>query len=106
MEEPKFTQGPWKWTQFNDQFGARCFIVPVGESTQYPLVIAEVEHGFATCNLVAAAPEMFDALRDLVDYTEETGTHFTSDDHPHHPLYRARAVLEKVLVDPLTGRIF
>ena len=55
MSEPKFTKGPWKW-QDEEEYG----IVVHAEHSPIAMVICEEDKANAT--LIAAAPDMYEAL--------------------------------------------
>ncbi len=67
-----YTPGPWKWINIKG-FAADRYIVPADYNIKDPLykphtydvIIAKVHHGFSTCNLVAAAPEMVELIKAL-----------------------------------------
>ena len=66
------TPAPWKWLQFNREFGANCYIVPEDEKVEtHPLVIAEVNHGWSTCDLIANGPVWLQFLIDKVHLLEK-----------------------------------
>lgn len=75
MAETKFTPGPWV---FDDNDGYNCGSIwarmaPSGHGHAGPLIAravgdsAEVE---ANAHLIAAAPEMYEALKEAVEYFE------------------------------------
>ena len=55
MSKPKFTKGPWKW-QDEEEYG----IVVHAEHSPIAMVICEEDKANAT--LIAAAPDMYEAL--------------------------------------------
>ena len=85
MSEPKFTKGPWAllspWktiiTIEPDKHKARGMAVdPVADMREYATIIADTEHSShrvsketqqANAHLIAAAPEMYDALEEDAD---------------------------------------
>ena len=58
MSETKFTKGPWKW-QDEEEYG----IVVHAEHSPIAMVICEEDKANAT--LIAAAPDMYEALETI-----------------------------------------
>ncbi len=83
MSEPKWTPGPW--SAHEAKFG---WEVVVGERPLYGKSITgwgAVSTTEANARLIAAAPELYEALEALRPYFE--GEHYP--DHPHCVLIRA-----------------
>ena len=61
MTEPGFTPGPWRFGHYGD--GERCWIGPDHDGPIVADVPRDIE---ADARLIAAAPELFEALRALL----------------------------------------
>ena len=88
--ETKWTPGPWDKSHNGHYWdiGVRddCPVVPI-----YPSTCIGVQTGMeANANLIVAAPELYDALENLVRELEETGLQAEWDNYP-----QARAALAK-----------
>ena len=95
MNEAKFTKGPWNrniWTN-----GRRSIIKYTDASMTYAREVAEIwpthneDEFLANQNLVAAAPEMYEALSSYFKQAQLNGSQIAGEQL--YPL--ARAVLEK-----------
>lgn len=107
------TPGPWEvdWIEWNGQAertvsdsitGEQIALVPfrlsedANDSSDEELATDEAET-YARARLIAAAPDLLSALRQLVDYVEETEGRFPTNDD--HPLFAARAALSRATQD-------
>lgn len=81
MAEPKFSPGPWRWT--NDKYLA-------GEGGQL-LIRASFMTNDVDMLLIAAAPDLYAALDDLLDYRGGAESALEDD----HVVDRAKAALAK-----------
>ena len=78
----KHTPGPWYVPDQRD-----CIVEFVNEETGYKIAIANCGESYvlddaemcANAALIAAAPELLEALRVLVDHTQEQYPHFESE---------------------------
>jgi len=76
----KFTPGPWKWTAGwsmgpSEKDGTSCVQNDKGDLVFHSCDGCSLEPSEADANLIAAAPEMYEALKELLDATpqEECG---------------------------------
>ena len=77
MSEPKFTKGPWK-ANFNDYTKPYVAIlnednvviaqIPDGEVIRGDTTILGIENIEANINLIAAAPDLYEALETTCEY--------------------------------------
>ncbi len=88
MGEFKGTPGPWYWDE--EGLGNKNHIV-FGKG--YPAEMTSK----ANKDLIAAAPEMLEALRQLRDYVEDVCAVSSSDCDKEHPLMLATAAINKAL---------
>ena len=88
MKEFKGTPGPWNWDE--EGLGNKNHIV---FGKEYP---AEMASKANKC-LIAAAPELLEALRQLRDYVEDVCAVSSSDCDKEHPLMLATAAINKAL---------
>ena len=101
MKEFKGTPGPW----FADKTSRAVGPVSHDDNQSYGILIpvAWVEFdqdvGIQASNqrLIAAAPELLEALRQLRDYVEDVCAVSSSDCYKEHPLMLATAAINKAL---------
>lgn len=97
----RFTKGPWVADKTSRAVGP----VSKEDDQSYGMVLPvawvefepEVEIQAANQQLIAAAPELLEALRQLRDYVEDVLAVSTEDCEPEHPLIRATSVISKAL---------
>lgn len=88
MKEFKGTPGPWYWGE--EGLGNKNHIV---FGKEYPAEMTSE----ANKDLIAAAPELLEALRQLRDYVEDVCAVSSSDCDKEHPLMLATAAINKAL---------
>ena len=101
MKEFKGTPGPW----IADKTSRAVGPVSHDDDQSYGMVIPvawvefdpEVEIQASNQNLIAAAPELLEALRQLRDYVEDVCAVSSSDCDKEHPLMLATAAINKAL---------
>ncbi|WP_031524543.1 hypothetical protein [Siccibacter colletis] len=85
MEGPKFKPGPWHW---EDKVLCNNSVIVGGDGWTF---------NDADKRLIQAAPEMFDALRQLRDYVEDVCCVSPEDCDKEHPLMLATSAISKAL---------
>lgn len=71
MSETKFTPGPWT-THAEDLRGGRYYVVAMPTDESWDSIdLREDENGEANAALIAAAPELYEALRELRTFVGE-----------------------------------
>ena len=101
MKEFKGTPGPWVADKTSRAVGP----ISRDDDQSYGILIpvawvefdTEVEIQASNQNLIAAAPEMLEALRQLRDYVEDVCAVSSSDCDKEHPLMLATAAINKTL---------
>lgn len=105
MEKFKGTPGPWRVSDdnytfqhvahdFYHQISAGCGYLNEREGMGFSLSGPMSIHD---ANLIAAAPELLEALRQLRDYVEDVCAVSSSDCDKEHPLMLATAAINKAL---------
>ena len=95
MSEPKWTPGPWKFqVRFADQFGCQIDI----RRSKGKIVFTFVSHlqpssARSTAHLIAAAPDLYEALQRIVKWMDAQGYNALYQDDT--ALKDARAALAK-----------
>nr|DAH84936.1 MAG TPA: hypothetical protein [Caudoviricetes sp.] len=87
-DEFKGAKGPWFWDE--EGLGNKHHIV-FGKG--YPIEMTSKENK----SLIAAAPELLEALRQLRDYVEDVCAVSSDDCHEDHPLNLANKAIKKAL---------
>ena len=118
MDKPGYTPGPWKATRSNPAEGYDCWWITANHRNNFEKDLATVAGGASTseanARLIAAAPEMFEALRALIDAIDTGNLEMNSpeigghDDIPQHPwheqwLHHARDAIQKARGDANVG---
>lgn len=69
MSEQNWTKGPWKSHAYNQRMGSLISWgdISKGESIAIAVAQKDAKEGIANANLIAAAPEMYEALACLID---------------------------------------
>lgn len=101
MKEFKGTPGPWTADKSSRAVGQ----ISRDDDQSYGILIpiawiefnTEVEIQESNQNLIAAAPELLEALRQLRDYVEDVCAVSSSDCDKEHPLMLATAAINKAL---------
>lgn len=101
MKKFKGTPGPWVADKTSRAVGP----ISLDDDQSYGILIpvawvefdTEVEIQASNQNLIAAAPEMLEALRQLRDYVEDVCAVSSSDCDKEHPLMLATAAINKAL---------
>lgn len=101
MEVFKGTPGPWSADKTSRAVGP----ISRDDDQSYGMLIpvawvefdTEVEIQASNQNLIAAAPELLEALRQLRDYVEDVCVVSSSDCDKEHPLMLATAAINKAL---------
>lgn len=101
MKEFQGTPGPW----IADKTSRAVGPISHDDDQSYGMVIPvawvefdpEVEIQASNQNLIAAAPELLEALRQLRDYVEDACAVSSSDCNKEHPLMLATAAINKAL---------
>lgn len=102
MEKFKGTSGPWRvGERRGDLIDIRHNNKGIGAiSLNLAHVVARqswLKEAEANANLIAAAPELLEALRQLRDYVEDVCAVSSSDCDKEHPLMLATAAINKAL---------
>jgi hypothetical protein len=94
----KHTPGPWRWEwdslgiQIYSQGETEGSIATVHEDIEAQLGVGDNDNmGEANARLIAAAPEMYAALKDLMEFPKSCGHEFTCS----CPEQKARAAIAK-----------
>lgn len=87
-DEFKGTKGPWFWDE--ESLGNKHHIV---FGNGYPIEMTSKENKA----LIAAAPELLEALRQLRDYVEDVCAVSSDDCHEDHSLNLANKAIKKAL---------
>lgn len=82
------TPGPWKLQKFN----AQTYMI----STFQNGLIAQHVPGEANARLIAAAPELFEELREILDYAREVYAQFGGDDEKRGRAPKIKADIDRV----------
>ena len=91
MNERAFTPGPWFVSEPNDPQRTGLLIKPIPGD-----VVAEIDvlsNAIANARLIAAAPELYEALSKALPYIREEGSKY-QDDGANEPLELARDIEE------------
>lgn len=76
MGETRFTPGPWRFDKPSNWHGlaARVYVAePYGEIAQVPIEAWRPKSvGMANARLIAAAPQMYKALQDIIDVCDQS----------------------------------
>jgi hypothetical protein len=99
MHEFKGTKGPWRVSEM------RGDLIDIrhndeGISLNLAHVVARrswLKEAEANAKLIAAAPELLEAVRQLHDYVEDTHCESHDECEPSHPMALARAAIAKAL---------
>lgn len=102
MQKFKGTRGPWRVSEMRgDLIDIRHSHEGIGAiSLNLAHVVVRkswLNEAEANAKLIAAAPELLEALRQLRDYVEDVLAVSTEDCDPQHPLIRATSVISKAL---------
>ena len=97
MSEFKGTPGPWKVNTIGQHWNNKSLThieVTFGMEGER---VCDTVYEMADANLIAAAPELLEALRQLRDYVEDVLAVSTEDCDQQHPLMLATSVISKAL---------
>jgi hypothetical protein len=76
MIEENFTRGPWKLNYLNELFGIDGYRVRVAGYGIEPASFPPTEEECANAHLIAAAPELYEALKSLHQWVKAENEHF------------------------------
>ena len=97
MKEFKGTPGPWVVNDIGQHWNNKALAhleITFGEDGG---CICDTVYQREDANLIAAAPELLEALRQLRDYVEDVCAVSSSDCDKEHPLMLATAAINKAL---------
>jgi len=103
MKEFKGTPGPW---EANERVGISAAIthrnpaaigVPGPTLAKVIIRYSALEQGQANLKVIAAAPELLEALRQLRDYVQDMYGDSYDDCLPEHPMQLATSAINKAL---------
>jgi hypothetical protein len=99
MTEPKFIPGPWRVAPFCDDRRGLAFVEagwqPEREDGSYDSEIIVTTSNHADAHLIAAAPDLYAELEELVDHLNEVREEFRANGVVLPNLRTALAVLAK-----------
>lgn len=100
MDKPGYTPGPWKATRSNPAEGYDCWLITANHRNNFEKYLATVAGGASTseanARLIAAAPEMFEALQNIL-LCPAILDELNGDNETNNAVAKARAALSKAL---------
>lgn len=97
MKEFKHTPGPWRTTPNGVVTSDSCQIAHVGETSRPADMVGSFERWDADARLIAAAPELLEALDNLLSWAEDIHTPGKTTRINYHGMDMARAAIAKAL---------
>lgn len=88
----KFTPGPWKVYKRAEPVGHAAYEIHYSEDGE---CVAEVVHEEADALLIAAAPEMYQALEHIVEYWNKAENEYAMADALYHIIETAETAITK-----------
>lgn len=102
MKKFKGTPGPWSLKLEACDQTVALDIIGCGVCVSSAILWSsdtecDLDKAIANAHLIAAAPELLEALRQLRDYAEDVCGVFSGDCHSDHPLMLASSAITKAL---------
>lgn len=99
MSDKRHTPGPWKIGR-DISFGGRFGGKTIRGSSTVAIAVFGSGRGGANARLIAAAPELLAALRDIVEAVDPAVGGLTLEDWATGPVAAARAAIEGATIAP------